>query len=58
MNKRLLVLSIDEYYRGVILVYDIENDVLKGINTPTPIITYNTYTLDPAKILFLNLTSF
>ena len=58
MNKRLLVLSEDEYYRGVILVYDIENDVLKRINTPTPMITYNTYTLDPTRILFLDLTSF
>jgi len=47
MNKRLLVLSDDENYDGVIFVYDIGNDVDMGIDTPTPLITYNTKTLDP-----------
>ena len=53
-----MVLSEDENFDGVIIVYDIEKDVLNGVNTPTPIIIYNSYTLDPTRTQFITLTSF
>jgi len=53
MNKRLLVLAYDENFDGVIYVYDIENDISKGIDTPIPMMIYNTFTLDPERNLNL-----
>ena len=58
MNKRLLVLSDNENYDGVIYVYDIEKDVDSGITSPTPLIVYDVYTLDKQRNLYLDLTSF
>jgi len=47
------MLDFDENFDAVIYVYDIENDVSKGIDTPDPMIIYNSFTLDPERKLFL-----